>query len=415
MLYKNFIKSSLVIFFFCFSLFSLILTIQNERSLTAQANSCPPSSCGADGYLCAGDCDCNWNEMRGVRWHYKCEGGNVVSYNEFDSDCDYACNGHSAPAPGDCAPNKSYSGATTPGYDCAEGSNASVTVTACIPEGCPTNGASVTYGLAIAHCAGEGWANCGGACGVAEEPRTLSIPSGQRCASATHSCNPPDACGTCQVDIDGYGVRRWQDSGCVTPPTNTPKPPEPTATPIPTDVPPPPAPQCNSISMYVDNQQLAFNQLSSIEPGETVRFKCAANNFAPNPETGNRYEFRIFDGQDSDPWKTIPAEPNDLEFSQEYQLSENIFGTYLAQCRVCVNNQCQNWEDLPSDISLPKTIKATPIPTPPPELGDENLCAPHECGSREGIHCIPTEEEKCLRDSEGECSWQCVPIGQETM
>jgi hypothetical protein len=411
MFYKNLIKSALVIFLFCFSLLGLLFTIKGEESLVIRANTCPPSSCGADGYLCAGDCDCNWDVMRGVRWHYKCENGNVVAYNEFDSSCDSACGDQSTPAPGDCTPRKTYSGATTPGYDCAEGSNASVTVTACIPEGCPTNGASVTYGLAIAHCAGEGWANCGGACGEAEQPRTLNIPSGQRCASATHSCSPPDACGTCQVDIDGYGVRRWQDSGCAVPPTSTPKPPEPTATPIPTeptDV-PPPAPQCNSISMYVDNQQLAPNQLGSIEPGEVVRFKCGANNFMP---TTDYYEFKIFDGQDPNPWKTITAESNDPEFSQEYQLSENLFGNYLAQCRVCREGQCQEWEVLPSDVSPPKTIKATPTPTLPP--GDINLCAPPECGVRE-FECIATETLECLRDSEGECSWQCVPIGYETM
>jgi len=58
-----------------------------------KAEGCPPSSCTGSGYLCAGSCDCNWNENKGVKWHYKCVNGSIEKYNEFDSSCDSACGG----------------------------------------------------------------------------------------------------------------------------------------------------------------------------------------------------------------------------------------------------------------------------------------------------------------------------------
>jgi hypothetical protein len=153
---------------------------------------------------------------------------------------------------GNCVPTKEMSGATVPNFDCREGGSASVTLKACIPESCPLNGATVEFEKTIASCPGRDWAGCGGACGAAATKSTLTIPAGQRCIFETIHCSPPESCGSCQVDIDGYGVRRWQKAGCpkltkvllptVTPvPTNTPGPtqtllptatntPEPTAT-----------------------------------------------------------------------------------------------------------------------------------------------------------------------------------------
>ncbi|MGB9637619.1 MAG: hypothetical protein ACPLY7_02360, partial [Microgenomates group bacterium] len=107
---------------------------------------------------------------------------------------------------GGCTVQKTYSGASTPGMDCKQGSSASVTLKACVPAGCPAT--SITYHSVNKTCTGSEWAGCSGACGDSGGNATLSIPAGG-CAEATVSCSAPD-CGSCQVDIDNYGVRRWQ-------------------------------------------------------------------------------------------------------------------------------------------------------------------------------------------------------------
>jgi hypothetical protein len=133
----------------------------------------------------------------------------------------------SATQEGGCVPLKEMSGAEVPNFDCREGGSASVILKACLPEGCPLNGATVEFEKTVAECPGREWAGCGGACGTAATKSILTIPVGQRCAFETISCHPPVSCGSCQVDVDGYGIRRWQKAGC----------PKPTATPKPTKVP----------------------------------------------------------------------------------------------------------------------------------------------------------------------------------
>jgi hypothetical protein len=143
-------------------------------------------------------------------------------------------------AEGSCTPIKEMSGATTPNFDCREGGSANVTLKACLPEGCPLDGAAVEFEKTLAECPGREWAGCGGACGATATKATLTIPAGQHCAFETISCSPPRSCGSCQVDIDGYGIRRWQKFGCPAPTvTPTPEPtvaltPTPTSTPTPT-------------------------------------------------------------------------------------------------------------------------------------------------------------------------------------
>jgi len=299
-----------------------VYLVKQRQEIRKEAGACPPESCTGSGYLCAGECACNWELNKGVRWHYKCVNGQVESYNILDASCNSACPGEPSPQPSpegqkcppgndgqpgetcsnlnkcdiaggcnpaccatksdcpseqycsipngycragkscagttgyhkecrdqlcvnvpgggadqctshdqcketpsptppSCQPVKEYSGAVTPGYDCTKGGSASVTVTACLPEGCPLNGATVSYSKTIARCPGESWTDCEGACGAGATTTSLTIPTGQRCASATISCNPPNNCGSCQVDIDGYGVRRWEDSGCAAPPEYT--------------------------------------------------------------------------------------------------------------------------------------------------------------------------------------------------
>lgn len=121
-----------------------------------------------------------------------------------------SCQDSSSSGSGNCVPIKSYSSTS----QCDRGNSASVTLTACFPDGCALTGANVTFGQAVAYCAGEDRANCDGVCGAAEQTQTLSIPPGQKCASVNVSCNPPNNCGTCQVDIDGHGSRRWENIGC---------------------------------------------------------------------------------------------------------------------------------------------------------------------------------------------------------
>lgn len=140
-----------------------------------------------------------------------------------------------------CFPQLSFSGAERPDFDCRQGGQAAVTVTACIPEACPLTGALVEIHKTVAFCPGENWANCGGACGTATVTETLTIPPDQKCVSRTVNCQPPGNCGSCQVDINGYGIRRWESVGCPKP-TQTPQPTA-TVTPLSTITPQPTATQ----------------------------------------------------------------------------------------------------------------------------------------------------------------------------
>lgn len=170
-----------------------------------------------------------------------------------------------------------------------------MTVTACLPEGCPLNGASVSYSKTIARCPGENRANCEGACGAGATTTTLTIQAGQRCASATVSCGVPGNCGTCQVDIDGYGVRRWEDSGCAE------------VTPTPTL--PPDTAQCEFCKTY-DEDWNEITDLSTLTVGQTIYF--ATRGSTTHPQGITKARFRINAGT----WQETTNKHGDMFYIQ---------------------------------------------------------------------------------------------------
>jgi len=125
-----------------------------------------------------------------------------------------------------CTPQKTYSGSS----GCSQGGSASITLTACVPTGCPAT--TVSYHEVKITCAGEDYASCEGVCGDSGTNKTLSVPAGG-CESVSISCSSPQ-CGSCQVDFDEYGARRWQHSGCGTAPMSPPIPTVPPGGPSPT-------------------------------------------------------------------------------------------------------------------------------------------------------------------------------------
>lgn len=192
---------------------------------------------------------------------------------------------------GSCeVPDVSFFGASTPGFDCTQGTSASVGIRAQRPEGCQ-NTVTISYNEVNATCNGEGYAGCQGACGNAGSGKTLVLGPNESYKEASVSCSVP-ACGSCQVDISyngqDYGVRRWQDTGCSQEPTPT-TPPQPTNTPTqaPTVTPSPtPTPvgiaYCQAKQAYRDSAtnspgQYTYSQLietgGSVAPGETIVFR----------------------------------------------------------------------------------------------------------------------------------------------
>jgi hypothetical protein len=199
--------------FLVITLIGSVYLVQNRHLLFDQkAASCTPPA-GKIGYDGPGGCCGSFISQEGE----SCDSGSCrdwescsISNGDCASGTSCQDNSGSSSGSGSCAPTKSY----TQSSACDRGSSASVTLTACIPEGCALTGANVPYSSAIAFCDGEDRANCDGACGAAEQPNTLTIPSGERCNSVTLSCNPRNNCGTCQVDIDSHGSRRWENVGC---------------------------------------------------------------------------------------------------------------------------------------------------------------------------------------------------------
>jgi hypothetical protein len=161
--------------------------------------------------------------------------------------------------------------------DCKEGNNASVTITACLPADASCASKEITFSKTEASCPGKNWAGCGGACGTPSTQGTFSVNRGA-CASRTVSCNPPGACGSCQVDIDNYGVRRWQDSGCTAPTLTPPATPPVMVTPI-------SLPTCTSLTVTKVTATGESTDLSDLKVGDQIKITLEATaNTAVNVE-----------------------------------------------------------------------------------------------------------------------------------
>lgn len=87
---------------------------------------------------------------------------------------------------------------------------------------------------------------------------------------------------------------------------------------------------CNSIRMfYAENE----TDNRPIRLGDQVRFLCGEVTGA------NSYEFRLRIGQGD--WITVPSLGNNQN-SGPYVITE--YGQYTAQCRGCIDSNCQPWE-----------------------------------------------------------------------
>lgn len=151
-----------------------------------------------------------------------------------------------------CSVQKTYSGADV----CSQGGTASISMVACVPVGCPST--TVSYHEVKKTCTGDQWAGCGGACGDSGSNKTATVPAGG-CVTVSLSCSSPK-CGSCQVDIDDYGERKWQHSGCGGTPSAS-------ATPTPTPAVSPPA-SCSGLTVVVDGDK----DLTKLVPGDQISF-----------------------------------------------------------------------------------------------------------------------------------------------
>lgn len=139
-----------------------------------------------------------------------CEGNREMTCNGVATATGNACGANN-----NCDAMITYEGASGGGgIDCAQGVGASVKMKACVAAGCPAK--SITYKRMSKQCPGSGSANCSGTCGETPTDVALDIPA-SGCAEVEVTCNVPDNCGSCQADINTYGVRRWETSGCNQP------------------------------------------------------------------------------------------------------------------------------------------------------------------------------------------------------
>lgn len=268
------------------------------------------------------DCRCvcnpegNWNLSN--PWcdadthQYYCKGGQRKEDSEGElSDSNLQCAGD---IPADsCKPRKTFSGATTTDYDCKKGKSASVTLEACIPEGCPA--VDVSYSKTEAYCDCDltdwedcEWLGCEGACGTAPSTGTLHLGPGNWCDTVTASCSPRNLCGTCQVDIDGYGVRRWHDEGCG-------EEPEYEAT-------------CESCGVYNEDWE-EITDLSTIEVGQTVYFTTSGS--TDHPQGITKAKFRISVDEVAGAWQET-TDKHGEEFYIGYTIPSE--GSYKVESMV---------------------------------------------------------------------------------
>lgn len=275
----------------------------------------PPSNpTPSPGVSCEGDCPgaqvCHFNQCMNCSdvpiehcgSHIKCAVVNGQCVNNIATP---------TPGSGNCNYAISFSG--SPGQMCSQASGASVTIIATIPNNqtCP-NPIRVDYNQTIAHCAGENWASCDGACGAGATPEHFIIPADQNSASYTVNCTVPNQCGSCQVDINNWGKRAWNSEGCapsatpIPPPTLTPTP---THTPIPT-VPPSHTPTPSPTTFF----------------GTFIGCQTNANSLQPPPNT-------VYSGGDIT-WQfltmTNPSQPDEATFYVNYRTDP------------IANNECPN-------------------------------------------------------------------------
>lgn len=106
-------------------------------------------------------------------------------------------------------------------HACGQGSSASLTAT--IKKNDPSNCNQEVVANIVSgsfECAGEDYADgscrtCGGSSGGTP----VTIPANEGSKQISVSCNVPNNCGSCQVDINGTGTLVYDNSGCTPEPT----------------------------------------------------------------------------------------------------------------------------------------------------------------------------------------------------
>lgn len=160
----------------------------------------------------------------------------------------------------------------------------------------------------------------------------------------------------------------------------------PTDGPSPTPTTPVVGPQCHNISMfYPGGQEITGDMDQALQPDSVVQFRCSATGGTPD-----RYEFRVLrpdglieDGDTNSALQAVGA------MTGEYQLT--MSGTYHAQCRICVGDDCHPYEDLlpiaascqnDSDCQPHQYCYQPPMPTCPPGQSCIQVMPPMECVDR---------------------------------
>lgn len=301
------ILTTLIAFLFLGAIGGTVYLVQQNQDIREQAQVYPPVGCknqGESGCNQNGCCD-NTNVCHNDSC-ITCGSITDASTCFTHTKCTWingSCQPNSTPPSGNCTPIVQGGG----GALCGNGTSASVSVTATLPDTCTdglTSELKLSFNSMTAECAGTQYANdCSVTCGNAGSTAYITFPAGSM-AGATEtlsaSCNVPNNCGGCQVDIVGSGVnageRMNNSSGCngptpTTPKTNTPTPTIPSFQPkCPEDIlcsegsyactgedgcPSCCAINCECVIIKVYNtswRQFPTKDLTSIKPGDTIIF-----------------------------------------------------------------------------------------------------------------------------------------------
>ena len=103
-------------------------------------------------------------------------------------------------------------------------------------------------------------------------------------------------------------------------------------------------PKCNSIDMLnADNTLMSEDDDKDLSTGDQVKFQCTARGTLT---IDFDYEFRILTpaGQ----WIDITDTNNVTAKNISAPYTINDYGSFVAQARICVGNDCQAWESVPN-------------------------------------------------------------------
>jgi len=339
---KKFNKKFFLLFFLIFfSLSTFALTYFVQRKQEIRKLAAPPSSCSGDGYLGAGDCDCNWQLNKGVRWHYKCVNSQVVSYNVLDPSCDSACpSGGAGGAKLEC-------GADGSGVWIKNSGSQAISVSfnwfasfcdynpGCVCGGGPNyESATLAPGQTIT----RGFTNSHSPCAWAWQTDVTVTGNGQSCHRAANGCGS-EPCLTPSPTTTPTPTPTPRPTATPTPrPTATPTPrptatptPRPTSTPTPTPV---PQLECEICQIYNEKWQPISN-FAGLTVGQKIYL--ATSGKTNQPEGITKAKFRVNINGVEGVWQETTSKKDNLFFLQytiekpgSYQVQSMVFNPKLG-------------------------------------------------------------------------------------